>query len=103
MKESDWKKFKVIREKALDEFCKRVLVGAEEIIADEATSAHERYLTLYKFIDENDKDLAAMFDNMRRSLALIHLRLMRTHKLVSDETLAELSADMQNRTKPLNF
>lgn len=58
MKESDWKIFKQIKDKAIELFCSRALEEFEEAIKDPETSAHERYLLLYRLVDNSDKPMA---------------------------------------------
>ncbi len=46
IKKSDWKKFKIIREKAIERFCSRALEEFEEVLSNSAEHVHNRYLLL---------------------------------------------------------
>jgi len=85
MSESDWRLFRQLRELALERFCERVLAEIGKVTFDSGPSHHERYLAVFKLIRERDQDLAAAFDNPRRSTALQQLALIRSFALVTDE------------------
>jgi len=91
--ESDWKKFKELREIALDRFCQGVLDDAKTITQHGTLSAHARYLMLYRLIRDRDKDIVKIFDNnsQSRSSALRGLWLMVMHDLLTDAELSVLS------------
>lgn len=63
----------------------------------ESGSAHERYLRLYDLIRTRDKELAAAFDDFRRSTAIMQLMLMRSHNLVTPDELARFSSGTWDR------
>lgn len=52
---------------------------------------HERYLRLYKHYRESDIIVADCFDGWRRSDIVLKLLLIRKHKLLSTEMIANLS------------
>jgi hypothetical protein len=82
--ESDWKKLTGIKEKALARFCRRVLIQVHSKSTPEHLElAHQTYLELYRFIDENDELLADLFDDWRRSTALTALMGWLSHGLVT--------------------
>ena len=100
MKESDWKKFKVIKQLALDAYCKSILDEAENIMAKSSVSSHDRYIALYKHIRKKDKRLAYAFDGHSRSRAPLQLMLLRKMNLVSAEAVSKLSTELQVSSKP---
>ncbi|WP_415757553.1 hypothetical protein [Pseudomonas sp. LT1P18] len=89
--ESDWKKFKELHKLALDRFCLGVLADAKTIAQHDALSAHARYRMLYRLMHDRDKDIVRTFDHYSRSSALIALRLMVKHDLLTDAELSVLS------------
>ena len=100
MKESDWKKFKKIKERALERFCAEALAEFEEAIRQEGLSNHERYLSLYKLVQDTDKRLSALFDGHSRSRAEQQLFLMRCEGLVEDHELDGMSDEFLKSTEP---
>ncbi len=85
--EGDWKHLRQVHRVALDRYCARVLEESRAVIADEAGSAHERYLRLYRLLQERDRALAAAFDDMRRSRAIDRLAGMLALEVITDEEL----------------
>jgi hypothetical protein len=88
MPESDWKLFRELRELALERFCQCVLAEIGSVAADSGQSHHDRYLAVFKLIRERDKELAAAFDEPRRSTALQQLAFIRSRELLTDEEFA---------------
>jgi peptide subunit release factor 1 (eRF1) len=94
--EADWKRFRRLRELALDRFCRRVLDKAQELIDRDTLSHHQRYLALFRFLKERDDELADAFNSPKRSTALIQLARLRYHDLLTDEEFAEFSPETQS-------
>jgi hypothetical protein len=92
-KESDWKVFRPLREVALERFCQRVLAEMRYIASEPEKTSHERFLAVWKVMHDRNDELAAAFDNPRRSVMLEQLTLMRSHKLLTDEEMAQFSDD----------
>ena len=86
--ESDWKKFKPLRDKALARLCDRILAEVGSTTADDALSSHEKYLKIYSLIRERDKELGQVFDGYSRSKMLPQLSMMQSFKLLEPEELA---------------
>jgi hypothetical protein len=98
--ESDWKVFRELREVALQRFCKRVLEQLLSVIQDGSRNDHERYLAVFRLLQDRDRQLANAFDGPARSrmmaqLAAIHaLGLLSTAELESftEETRSVLDS-----------
>ncbi|KGK42372.1 hypothetical protein LH51_07540 [Nitrincola sp. A-D6] len=103
MKESDWQKFNVIKEKAIEQFCTQTLNEFEGVIANTGESAHDRYLQLYQLVRNRDKEMAFIFDGHSRSKAPIQLMVIRSHGLADEALLAELSDEFRDQTEPQRF
>lgn len=91
--ESDWKRFRALREVALERFCERVLHRAREIASAEGGTALSRYRELYDLVAGEDERLGDAFDNPRRSQALIQLAIMQSLGLLEPEELAQFSQE----------
>jgi len=100
MKESDWKKFKKIKEQALERFCADAMADFEEAIHQKDVSYHGRYLYLYKLVQNADKRLGLLFDAHSRSKAQIQLIFLRREGLVENQELEGMSADLLKATDP---
>jgi len=86
--ECDWKHLRMVAQAALDRFCTRVLDESRAIIADDAASAHDRYLQLFRLIEKRDRGMAAAFNDMRRSTAFERLAAMIQLGVITDEDLS---------------
>jgi hypothetical protein len=97
--EADWKRLRRLHPVALDRFCARVLEEGRTLLADEEKTNHERYLALYRLLQERDDELADAFNDMRRSTA--HLRLMRMQELglLTEEEVEEFSPETREFLK----
>lgn len=71
IRESDWKLFRRLQPLAIDRFCRRVLSDLQATASDEAMTAHEQYLKVYRLIHDQDKQMAKIFNDIRRSNAVV--------------------------------
>jgi hypothetical protein len=101
IKESDWKVFRRLREIALERFCQRALAEMQYVATEPEKTSHERYLAVWKVMHDRDDELAAAFNNPRRSMAFEQLMLMRSHTLLTDEEMAQFSDDTRDVMKML--
>jgi hypothetical protein len=93
--ESDWKKFKRVRTLALERFSQRVLDDCGRIHGNESLTAYDRYLELYRLLQDQDREMAKTFNDLRRSTASLCLMLMWRQGLVTDEEMSEFSPEVQ--------
>ena len=91
--EADWRIFRELRSIALERFCQRVLDEVASLSTDTRTTAHERYLAIWKVIHQRNTELADAFDNPRRSTALLQLARIRTLQLLTPEELDRFSPE----------
>ena len=100
MKESDWKLFREIKENAIEQFCRVALSEFGEIINNEDQSTHERYLYLYKIVDNTNRKMSLLFDGHSRSKAWLQLLAIRGEGLANERLVSELSEEFQQQTDP---
>lgn len=93
--ESDWKVFRRLREVALERSCNRVLGEIEKISQDADRTAHERYLAIFELLRKRDREVAAAFENPRRSQMMMQLAAIGSHSLLTTEELAQFSEETQ--------
>ena len=100
MNESDWKIFNKIKESAIEKYCSGVLDDAKDIILGDRESSHEKYLYLYKTLQNRDEHLAVMFDGHSRSKAWLQLIAIRKEGLAEQALLDKLSEEFLTETDP---
>lgn len=96
MIEADWKKFKQVREVALERLSQRILDECKTVCGNAAPTAHEKYPELYDLIHKRDKDIASAFNDFRRSTAALCLLQIVRQGLVTEEELSRFSPDVQH-------
>jgi len=100
--ERDWKQFKRVHARLLEEYCERVLSELATAASAGGGSAHERYLNIYKLIKKRDETLGVLFDDFRRSTAEMQLAAMRREGLLSDEDLDSFSDETRLFVQRMN-
>ncbi len=95
IKESDWKKFRKLREVTLDRLCLKILDEVRELCDQAGPTNHEKYGDIYQHIRRRDKDIVRAFDGPSRSVAWLQLLAMIDLDLVTDEELSVFSEDLQ--------
>jgi hypothetical protein len=88
---SEYKLFRRLQSLALERFFQGVLDEVSRLADDVGKSGHQRYLAVYKLLQERDEELAAAFDNPRRSTALVQLARIQFQGLLTDEEFAQFS------------
>ena len=93
--ESDWKKFKKLKEKALDKLCGLALQDCKEAINDPVRSDHEKYLHLYELVQNHGERIVRVFNEHARSKAHFQLTLMKLEGLIEEADIQAFSAEIQ--------
>jgi hypothetical protein len=93
IKESDWKLLRRLRKVALERFCERALADVQSTMADSGAGYHDCYLKVFDLIRAHDKTISRIFDDPRRSTALISLADMKHEGLLNADELAQFSAE----------
>jgi hypothetical protein len=101
IQESDWKVLRRVHPLALERFCKRVLAEIARVSRDDAKSYHARYLQIFGLIQQDNRKRAHMFDNPRRSQALVMLAQIRSQRLLSEEEFSSLSPETRGAIQML--
>lgn len=97
IKESDWKLFRELHPVALERFCARTMAEVKRIVEENEGTNLERYRAIYGLMKRQDKELAFLFDDFRRSTAIIQLAHHRLRRLVTDEEMARFSSETRER------
>ena len=93
IKESDWKLFKQLHPVALERFCQRVLSEVAQINSESTKDFHQRYTDIYAIIKDRNDEMAQIFDDPRRSSALIQLATMCSHNILTEEEFRRFSEE----------
>lgn len=99
--ESDWKIFRKLRERALERFCQRILDECRAVAGGDSGTPHERYIALSRHVHKRNRDIARMFDEPRRSDAILQILGMYAEGLFSGDEFSEFSEELQARVRGL--
>lgn len=81
----------------MQRYCEGVIGDIDKIIHDSEGDAYERYIEIYKIVDEGDEKLAHMFDGFSRSKALFQLTMYYGNNLLNDDEIAQFSEEARDR------
>jgi hypothetical protein len=99
--EADWKVLRRLHPLALERFCERVLAEVEQVMQNRTQSPHQRYLHIFRIVEQRDRDIARLFNDPRRSQALTMLAGIRSEGLLTDDEFSALSADTRGAIEML--
>lgn len=98
--ERDWKRWRQLTPILLDRFC-RAVVRKAATFSDSAASGHEQFLALYHFVAKSNQELARVFDNPRRSTALVQIAAAVSLGIMTREELDSFSEELRSRIDAL--
>ena len=99
--EADWKVLRRLHPLALERFCERALAEIEQVTQNRTQSAHQRYIDIFKIVEQRDRDIARLFNDPKRSHALTMLTGIRSEGLLSDDEFSALSLETRNAIEML--
>ena len=99
--EADWKVLRRVHPLALERYCERVLAEIERITHNRGHSTHQRYLDIFKIIEQRDREMARIFDDPKRSNSLTMLARMRSDGLLTEDEFASLSPETRSAIEML--
>jgi len=94
IREADWKVFRKLHPVLLDRYCQKVLLEISRLGTEENKSDHERYLAVYRAVQKHDREIDLLFNNPKRSSALMQLLAINNRELLTEEELSLFSADI---------
>ncbi len=95
--EHDWKRWQHLAPTLLNRFCDSVVSKASGFSTGE--SGHEKFLALYEYLGESNRDIAVVFDNRRRSNAILQIAAAVTRGIMSASELSSFSEETQERIR----
>jgi hypothetical protein len=94
--ETDWKVLRRVHPLALERYCERVLAEIEHVTHKSAQSTHQRYLDIFKIIEQRDREMASIFNDPKRSNALTMLARIRSDGLLTEDEFFSLSPETRS-------
>jgi hypothetical protein len=100
--ETDWKKLRALKTRALNDACARILDAIAQIVQKRDGRDHEAYRALWELLQKQDDLIASMFDDFKRSTAFYRLAAWQRHGLVTESDLALFTEETQATVKAMN-
>jgi len=94
--ESDWRLFRQLHSIALERYCQKVLDEIAQLAVDSQTTAHQRYLKIYKAIQDRDRIIEEAFNDLRRSTALMRLITIHSYGLITNDEVSRFTQDTRD-------
>ncbi|MEJ2689818.1 MAG: hypothetical protein P8130_07690 [Deltaproteobacteria bacterium] len=91
--ERDWKYLRKIQPEMLDALCARINRHAIQLLQSTEKTEHEKYLELYRHVNDSDQIVADCFNDWRRSNIWLKILALRRHGLLTDEHVSQLSKE----------
>lgn len=99
--EADWKLLRRVHPLALERYCERVLAEIERVTHNSTQSTHQRYLDIFKIVEQRDREMASIFNDPKRSNALTVLARIRSVGLLTEDEFFSLSPETRSAIKLL--
>jgi hypothetical protein len=100
--EADWKKLRALKTTCLNKKCERVLEEARKVINKKDNREHEAYLDLWKLLQNEDRTIALLFDDFKRSTAIFKIVGWLRYGLISNADLAIFTDETRETVARLN-
>lgn len=96
IRESDWKYWRKLSQVALERFCDETLKEAVRFSKGGET-AHSRYRDLFQYLRRQDRKVADVFDDQRRSNAFIQIAIAVKERIILRDELEGFSEETKAR------
>jgi len=89
--EQDWKKIRSLKDKILNAVCADILDEINKEYMAKGNENHKAYLKTWDIINTKDKDIADMFNDLRRSNAILKAALWYKKGYLTDNEVKEFT------------
>jgi hypothetical protein len=96
IQETDWKVLRRLHPLAVERFCERVLAEVERVMHNSTEGAHQRYLDIFRIMERRDREMARLFNGLKRSQGLMMLARIRSVGLLTEDEFSSLSSETRD-------
>jgi len=100
--ENDWKLLRSMKDAKLNEVCEQVLGTVGSVIINKGSENHKAYLEVWEKIQTGDSDIAEMFNDIRRSNAILKLVAWKRYGLLTESELNGFSEETRSTIKAID-
>lgn len=94
--EKDWKLLRSLKDAKLDQACKEILNRVQNQIKDKGSEYHKKYLAVWEIVNTGNDEIAAMFDDLKRSNAILKLVSWKRNGLLTEEEFNKFSQETRS-------
>jgi len=99
--ESDWKLLRLMKDTLLRRASRTALDRVKGIVIGQDDDPHKIYLALWDTLKTEDSKIGRMFDNMKRSTAILNLAEMIRNELIREDELQGFTEETKERAKEI--
>lgn len=93
IKETDWKKWKALRLRCIDDFCHETFSKVCKL-SEKDGPVHDRHRELYRLVTDRDTEIEQRFDPQTRSRAVVQLLSLYRDGLITDADVEKFSREL---------
>jgi vacuolar-type H+-ATPase subunit I/STV1 len=101
IKEKDWRTIRALKNEKLNAVCADILNEINQEISNKEEQNHKAYLKVWEIVNTRDKDVADMFNDLRRSNAIYKLALWYKNGYLTEKELNEFSEETRSTINAL--
>ena len=94
--EKDWKLMRSMKDAKLNQVCEQILGGVGLVIINKGNENHKAYLDVWEKVQAGDGEIAEMFNDLRRSNAILKLVAWRRYGLLTESELSGFSEETRS-------
>ena len=99
--ERDWKYIRSVHDDLLATLRERINQQSAALLASFDGTEHEKYLRLYRHIQDSDEIIALCFNALKRSNLIIKLAALQHHGILTPKHIENLSQETQEKLQAL--
>lgn len=93
--EKDWKILRTLKDELLAKACDEVFIKVNALSEMRSGCEHQSYLTLWELVQNENRKIAEMFDDLKRSNAILKISALKRYNILSEEQLCLFSNETQ--------
>ena len=100
--EADWKLLRLMKDTLLRRASRTAIEHVHRFVIGPDDDPHKVYLALYRALQAEDDKIGAMFNDMRRSTAILRLGQMIRHGVIRPDELQAFTQETRDRARELS-
>ncbi len=90
-----------MKDAKLNQLCEQILVSVGSVVINKGNENHKAYLDVWEKIQAGDSDIALMFNDLKRSNAVLKFPAWKRYGLLTEGELSGFSEETQSIIKAM--